>query len=92
MYDEMLVENFNAFATVSLRNINNSKEIIREVKYECKIVIDLLSQEDEAKIENIGILHNTKVNEGISMDIGGASSVIILKKKEFIPITNHIIK
>lgn len=119
--DEVHVESLNAFATASLRNINNSKEIIRKVKSECKIVIDLLSQEDEAKIGNLGILHNTKVNEGISMDIGGASteivsfkkngpleiinleigslqlfskyvSVIIPKKKEFIPITNHIIK
>lgn len=61
--DEMEVDTLDAFATASLRNIDNSKEVIDEVKVDCKIDIDLLSQEDEAKIGNIGILHKIDLDK-----------------------------
>ncbi len=75
--NELNSETFSPFATASLRNLSNGEEVLKEIKDELGIEIDVLSQVDEAKIGNIGILSSMDVDEGMTIDIGGASTEIV---------------
>lgn len=75
--NELDSQTFSPFATASLRNLSNEDEVLKEVKDELGIDIDVLSQVDEAKIGNIGILSAMDVNDGLTIDIGGASTEIV---------------
>lgn len=75
--NELNSETFSPFAIASLRNLSNGEEVLKEIKDELGIEIDVLSQVDEAKIGNIGILSSMDVDEGMTIDIGGASTEIV---------------
>lgn len=83
--DEVDVRYLNVFATASLRNIDNQLEVLKAIKDVTGIEIDLLSQEEEARLGNIGAVNNIGDEEGITIDIGGASTEIVhfRKKKPF---------
>ncbi len=69
------------FATASLRNVINSSSIIKKVKNELKLKIDLLDSQEEANLGFLGIstsFHHLKT--GMSVDIGGGSTEIVLFK------------
>ncbi|MDO5851962.1 MAG: exopolyphosphatase [Methanobacteriaceae archaeon] len=66
------------FATASLRNVNNSKEIIDQVKEKLNIDIKILDSNQEAEL-SFEAVKNCELDhrEGILTDIGGGSSEII---------------
>lgn len=68
---------FYPFATASLRNLSNRDNILKEVREKLNFEIDVLSQEEEARIGNIGILEGIDVKSGLTIDIGGASTEIV---------------
>lgn len=69
------------FATASLRNVSNSKEVIAHVKENTGLEIDLLSDKKEANLGFLGISSAVKnLENGISVDIGGGSTEIVLFK------------
>ncbi len=78
MTDQVDLEKLYVFATASLRGINNSEEVLMEVKEETGIEIELISQEEEAILGFLGIQHATSVEKGVSCDIGGGSTEIVL--------------
>lgn len=74
---ELNVDTFSPFATASLRNLENTEEVLEEVKKDLDIHIDVLEQVEEAFLGNVGIRSEIKVDSGISVDIGGASTEVV---------------
>lgn len=66
-----------AFASASLRNIENADNVIDYVMESVGIKIEILSQEDEARLGFSGIKQHDSHIDGITVDIGGGSTEII---------------
>ncbi|NMW84367.1 phosphatase [Peptoniphilus sp. AGMB00490] len=78
---ELNVDTFSPFATASLRNLDNTEEVLEKVKRDLDIHIDVLEQVDEAFLGNVGIRSEIKADRGITIDIGGASTEIVYFEK-----------
>lgn len=74
---ELKVDTFSSFATASLRNLENTEEVLEMVNNDLDIDIDVLEQVEEAFLGNIGIRSELKVDSGVSIDIGGASTEVV---------------
>ena len=77
---ENMTEQIFAFATASLRGIKNADEVIEKVREKFGIVIDIISEEEEALCSLKGLLNEEKcesVREGIMVDMGGGSCEIV---------------
>lgn len=70
--------NVHIFATASLRNIANTEKVIEIIKDRTDCQIELLSGEEEAKLDFIGTTKYLNVQEGILVDVGGGSTEIVL--------------
>ena len=68
------------FATASLRNITNSKEVIEEINQRCGFQIQLLTGKEEAFFDYYGASQTMESGEGILIDIGGGSTEIVSYK------------
>ena len=66
-----------AFATASVRSAKNGAEFVQEVKELCPLEVEVISGETEAEIGILGALGNS---DGAILDIGGASTELIVKK------------
>lgn len=71
------LEGFYVFATASLRNIENTDEVIQYIQKKCKIDIDLLSGKEEGRLSFKGARSNLKGNKGLYVDTGGGSTEIL---------------
>lgn len=76
------------FATASLRKVSNCLEIIHQVKEEVGLEIELISEQEEARLGYMGIGAVYPKPQGVSCDIGGGSTEIVLfengKEKQII--------
>ena len=71
------VEKLNIFATASLRNIKNSSDAVSYIQNEIDYPIDLLDGDEESLLGFDGMRRTINLPlEGISVDIGGASTEI----------------
>lgn len=68
---------FRAFATAAIRNANNAKEIVKNVKGKTDIDLEILSGEDEGELSFLGAYEDFSVTSGIMADVGGGSSEVI---------------
>lgn len=75
--EELKVDTFSPFATASLRNLDNTEEVLDKVKKELDIDIDVLDQVEEAFLGNVGIRSEIEIDNGLSIDIGGASTEVV---------------
>ena len=66
-----------AFATAAVRTAENRQEFLFKVKSLCGLDIEVISGEEEAEIGILGALGN---RDGGVIDIGGASTEIVVKK------------
>lgn len=90
-YDQIL-RNFNiekkdvyVFATASLRNISNSKDVLDIIKEDTGYNIELLSGEEEAILDFKGATRIVDNPTGLLVDIGGGSTEIVgYKDKEIV--------
>ncbi len=69
--------NTHVFATASLRNIDNTAQVIEIMKDMTGYSIELLSGKEEATLDFIGATHSVSVKEGIVVDIGGGSTELV---------------
>ena len=67
-----------AFATAAVRSAENRKEFLDRVKTLCGLSIEVISGEEEAEIGILGALGNA---DGGVIDVGGASTEIVVKQK-----------
>lgn len=69
-------------ATASLRNVVNGREALQQIELATERTIDLLSGEEEAMYDYYGVQLNHPISDGMIVDIGGASTEVVL-------VTNH---
>lgn len=74
------ITNVAAFTTAALRNVDNSEEAVREIVDRTGIDIQVISGDEEATFDFIGATHAAQIDEGILIDIGGASTEIVVYK------------
>ncbi len=80
-FDE--INHVTPFATASLRNVENTEEVLKRVKEEVGFDIILLSGEEEAKYSFAGAYTTfDNSDRGVLLDIGGGSTEIILFKNK----------
>ena len=66
------------FATAAVRSASNGQAFVARVKTLCGLEVEIISGETEAEIGILGALGN---GDGAIIDIGGASTEIIVRKK-----------
>lgn len=65
------------FATAAVRQAKNKDDFVNAVKKRCGAVVEIISGEEEAKLGYLGALNGL---DGAVIDVGGASSEIIVVK------------
>lgn len=73
-------DKFVAFATASLRGLDNSGDIVRKIQNRLGVNIDIISGEDEANYDYIATtdrFKNSMAQRGVVIDMGGGSTEII---------------
>ncbi len=76
--------NIHIFATASLRNIVNTKEVIEAIKNHTGYVVELLSGEEEATLDFIGTTKCLDIESGAIVDIGGGSTELVVFENNII--------
>lgn len=66
-----------AFATAAVRKAHNKKEFIDFIKQETGINIFVLTGEEEAELDCLGVLEKTKMSDALILDTGGGSTEFI---------------
>lgn len=77
------LKNFNThpvtvFATASLRNVANSKQVLDIVRHRTGLEMTIISGEEEARLDFIGATQQVDMDSGVLFDIGGGSTEIVL--------------
>lgn len=65
------------FATAVLRNCDNSKEVVRAIEKGVGQSIDLISGDEEARLDFIGASCDRDIRSGTLIDIGGGSTELV---------------
>lgn len=78
LLDAFHITNVSAFATAALRNISNSTAAIEQITKKTGVVVTVLSGTEEATLDFIGATHATQTKNGLLLDIGGASTELVL--------------
>lgn len=80
IFKDLKVEQTVYFSTASLRNVSNQEKVLKKVKKELDIDIDVIDGEMEALYGLIGSKKSLTIEDGIYVDIGGGSTEIIYLK------------
>lgn len=78
--DTLGIHIIDAFATASLRNLNNKDEVLAIISNTVKINIVLLSGTTEGNLSFKGAMHQIEQPEGLYIDSGGASTEFVFYK------------
>lgn len=70
-----------AVGTEVLRSASNNQVLIDRVRQETGIEIRVLSGEEEAYYDYIGVVHSMELGEALLMDIGGGSTELVRVRK-----------
>lgn len=70
------IRNVHAFATASLRNIENTRNAKDEIEKGSGLKIEVISGQDEALYDYIGATFHAAFSDGLLIDIGGGSTEI----------------
>ena len=71
-------EHVAVFATAAVRTAENRAEFLERVRALCGLAVEVISGEEEAEIGILGALGNA---DGAVIDIGGASTEIVVKRR-----------
>lgn len=70
-----------AFATASLRGLENTEEILREIYKKSGVSVQVISGETEALYSFLGATGSVKARAGVSVDLGGGSTELLSFRK-----------
>ena len=70
-------KDIHLFATASLRNIKNQSQVAKSIETQTGLHPQLLTGEDEASLDFMGVTAFTSFERGLMVDIGGASTELI---------------
>lgn len=66
------------FATASLRNVDNSQQVLDIVHRRTGLDVEIITGEEEARMDFMGATAHLDMKDGILVDIGGGSTEIVL--------------
>lgn len=72
------VDAIHAFATASLRNITNSRQIMERIRRDVGVEIELISGAEEAMLSFAGAVSASPFTDGCLFDLGGGSTEIVV--------------
>lgn len=75
--DNLEITSLYVFATASLRNISNTQETVNFIRERTGIGVDVLSGEEEARLDFVGAMRVAGIQDGILIDIGGGSTELV---------------
>ncbi len=75
--DRLTLEGIGVFATAPLRNINNTDEVVQQIQEATGFEIKVLSGNEEAEYGFAGMRGESKLDEGLMIDIGGGSTEFV---------------
>lgn len=75
--DAVGVEKICCFATAGLRAVKNAEEVVCRAKEQVGVDIDIISGEEEARLDFVGAYIPPEVKEGLVVDMGGGSTEIV---------------
>ena len=76
--EDYQVSSIKACATAAIRQATNREEIIRRMEIETGILIECLSEEQEAYFGFLAVIHSMDTPSAVTIDIGGGSTEITL--------------
>ena len=76
--ERLHIENLAVFATASLRNVANTSQAVEYIRLTTGISVEVLSGEMEAECGFYGASGDVQVDDGLFVDIGGASAELAL--------------
>lgn len=82
--DNVSFKGLYAFATASLRNIKNGKEVLTALREKSGFDLKVLSGKDEAIYGYIGASYASDFENGILADVGGGSTELVFYKNSSI--------
>ncbi|WP_196590782.1 exopolyphosphatase [Pectinatus frisingensis] len=71
------IKNVSAFATAAIRNVKNSRAVVDELQKRTGIAIRVITGDEEAAFDFIGVMHGVDVPTGLIIDVGGGSTELI---------------
>lgn len=71
-------ESIHFFATAAIRNTINCEEIVSRIQLKTGYEVHVLSGEEEAVCDFVGVSEDDNIQNGMVVDIGGASTEIVL--------------
>ncbi|WP_196604409.1 Ppx/GppA phosphatase family protein [Pectinatus haikarae] len=90
--NDFRIENVSAFTTAAVRNAKNSSAVIDELQSRTHIPVRIITGDEEAEFDFIGVMREISAKTGIIIDAGGASTEVIyyknsaIEKKTSIPL------
>lgn len=70
-------EKTRIFATAVIRNCKNSKKVLSDIEKAISHPVDLLSGEEEARLDMLGATCDRHIGSGTLVDIGGGSTELV---------------
>ncbi|MCO0832693.1 Ppx/GppA family phosphatase [Fructobacillus sp. W13] len=77
-FDQLPNLNVKAVATAATRNALNQADFLAEVKEKTGIELEVITGQQEAHYDYLGVVNSLPVVNGIIMDTGGASTELVL--------------
>ena len=71
-------DEFRVFATAAIRNVKNTDEVVKNVKKNTGVDLEILSGKDEGELSFLGACDDFPIDDGVMADVGGGSSEIIV--------------
>ena len=65
------------FATASLRNVSNQDEVVNEIRRTTGILPEIISGQEEARLDFLGATRFYPMERGLLADIGGGSTELV---------------
>lgn len=88
--ESIRVKRLYVFATASFRNIDNSAEVLSEIKKKCGMKVTILTGEEEAVYDYYGAVQSVDLTDGLLVDIGGGSTELVIYENKKITFTASI--
>lgn len=76
--EQLSIDHLTVFATASLRNISNTEDALEQIQQATGISVEVLSGKMEAECGFYGASKDVCVEDGLFVDIGGASTELAL--------------
>lgn len=75
--DSQQVDSIYAVATAAVRNAKNSEEFLERIRKETDFEFEVITGEDEAYYDYLGVVYTIDIDDCVIIDIGGGSTELI---------------